>query len=92
MITATLMNPQDGRGLTRASAQESLPKDDRHLSILRLVANYQQRELWHYDEATIPSRNQATTKRRRLQRAALRARGQVEAAEARRIRRRRRRS
>jgi hypothetical protein len=87
MITAISKNPRDSRGLTRASAQESPPKDDRHLSILRLVANHKQRELRDHDEATVQSRYQATPKCRRLQRAALRARAQVEAAEARRRRR-----
>jgi hypothetical protein len=88
MITAT-KNPRDDRSLTREPRQSESPlKDDRHLSILRLVANHKQRELQH-DNAAALSGSQPPAQRR-LERAALRASAHVEAAETRRMRQQRR--
>jgi hypothetical protein len=94
MITAT-KNPRDDRSLTRELRQGESPlKDDRHLNILRLVADHKQRELQQHDNAADLSGSQPPAQRRRrratLERNALRARAHIEAAEARRMQRQRR--
>lgn len=84
MITATSKNPQGDRGLTRGPQESESPlKDDRHLTLLRLIAQHKQRELRRHDASGL-SGNQLVAQRRQEQ-GALRARGHVEAAEARRM-------
>lgn len=83
MSTGTMKWLGGETGLGLITPDERSP--DLHLSILRLIADYKQRELCRHH--TSLSGGQPATAR--LERSALRARVQVEAAEARRARRRR---